>query len=72
MERTRIDLRVDLILRVQNDHMVSSAGTKDCSQGEHWRCRCGEKYLGNGAIQSGRRHVATETLAALDMAAMVP
>jgi len=71
MTDTKTDPRVDLIRRVEEDHRLGAAGTKDCSQGEHWRCRCGQKYKGNGAIENGRRHVAAEILSALDNAASV-
>jgi hypothetical protein len=70
-ETVRVDLRVDLILRVQNDHMVSSCGTDSAPGGEHWRCKCGESYKGKGSIKKGRRHDASEVLAALDAAAVV-
>lgn len=67
-----IDLRVDLILRIEGeDHMVSLAAAKSAPGGERWRCRCGEDYRGDGAIKKGRRHVAAEVLAALDAAAGV-
>lgn len=66
-----MDLRVDLILRVEQDHLVSSVATDRSSHGEHWQCRCGEKYKGKGSISNGRRHVATEVLSALDAAGAV-
>lgn len=65
------DLRVDLIRRVQMQHMVSRAGVKRQGRAEEWRCRCGESYKGDGAIEKGRRHEAAEILAALDEAAVV-
>jgi len=64
-----MDLRVDLILRVQNDHSASAFGTSKSPKGEHWRCACGESYQGKGALSSGHRHSATEILSALDAAA---
>ena len=66
-----VDLRVDLILRVEQDHSVSIAATKEASGGEQWKCRCGEHYKGDGAMRKGRRHVAAEILAALDEAMAV-
>jgi hypothetical protein len=71
MGATKIDLRVDLMLRVENDHMVRSCGTTQARQGEFWNCFCGESYKGDGALKRGRRHVAVEVLAALDEAAGV-
>lgn len=68
---TTTDLRVDLILRVLNDHTIRAVGSKECSRGEHWSCVCGESYQGDGAIKKGRRHEATEVLSALDAAAQV-
>lgn len=64
------DLRVDLVLRVEQDHMIAFASSKEASSGEQWKCQCGEHYKGVGALKKGRRHVATEVLAALDEAAV--
>ncbi len=66
-----VDLRVDLILRVEADHMVSKAGIKHGKRPEEWACRCGQSYTDEGAIKRGRRHVATEIMAALDEAGAV-
>ena len=63
------DLRVDLVLRIQQLHMVSVAGVKRQDRPEEWKCRCGIHHMGDGAIRKGRRHVAEETVAALDEAA---
>jgi hypothetical protein len=65
------DLRVDLIRRVQMQHMLSFAGVKTDRRAEEWRCRCGEGYKGDGAIEKGHRHEAAEILAALDEASVV-
>lgn len=65
------DLRVDLIRRVQMQHMFSYAAVKRDKRPEQWGCRCGEKYEGDGAIEKGHRHEAAMILAALDEAAAV-
>ncbi len=65
------DLRVDLIRRVQMQHMFSYASVKRDKHPEEWRCRCGESYKGDGAIEKGHRHEATEILSALDEAGAV-
>jgi hypothetical protein len=62
------DLRVDLIRSVEQQHMFSSAGIEHGRRPEHWRCKCGLGFEGAGAIERGRRHVASEILAALDEA----
>lgn len=66
-----MDLRVDLILRVEQDHSMMSATTQQARCGEHWQCACGETYKGDGAIKKGLRHCATEVLSALDEASRV-
>lgn len=63
-----VDLRVDLILRVEAEHMCSLAASKSAPKGERWRCRCGVDFKGDGAIKKGRRHQAAEVIAALDEA----
>lgn len=60
--------RVDLVLQVERDHMLTSAGTDQSPAGEHWRCQCGKSYKGEGAIRKGRRHTARKVIAALDEA----
>ena len=62
------DLRVDLIRRVELQHMFSSAAIEHGRSPEHWRCKCGTGFEGAGAIERGLRHVATEILSALDEA----
>ena len=65
------DLRVDLIRRVEAQHMVSSESIEYGHRPEHWRCKCGTAFEGAGAIELGRRHVASEILAALDKAGVM-
>lgn len=65
------DLRIDLIRRVQMQHMFASAGVKHGNRPEQWRCRCGESFKGDGAIEKGHRHEAEQILAALDEAGAV-
>jgi hypothetical protein len=65
------DLRIDLVRRVQLQHMLSYAGVKTEHRAEEWRCKCGADFKGDGAIEKGRRHEAGEILTALDEAAVV-
>ena len=62
------DPRIDIIRRAETAHQFVSAGVKTDTRPMHWRCRCGENYEGDGAIEFGRRHVAEQILAALDYA----
>jgi hypothetical protein len=65
-----MDLRVDLILRVENDHGMRKAATSSARGGEQWACRCGVEFKGDGALSKGRRHHAEVILSALDEAAV--
>lgn len=65
------DPRIDLIRRVQRQHMLSYAHVKTASHAEEWRCKCGVSHTGDGALEKGHRHEAAEILAALDAAAAV-
>lgn len=67
----RVDLRVDLILRVEQEHMFAFASSAQSPRGEEWRCKCGKHHKGKGALMKGRRHQAKKVLAALDQAAQV-
>lgn len=65
------DLRVDLIRRVQLQHSCTYAAIKRDKRAEEHRCRCGQSYKGDGALEQGNRHVAAEILSALDDAVAV-
>lgn len=65
------DPRVDLIRQVQKQHMIRFAAVKRTKKPEEWQCQCGTGFRGDGALEKGRRHEATEILDALDGAAAV-
>lgn len=65
------DMRVDLILRTNEEHMVRMAQIAHGKKREEWECQCGVGFIGPGAIKNGRRHTAEAVLDALDAAALV-
>lgn len=60
------EVRIDVVRGAQERHMVSRAASPQARNGEEWLCKCGEHFMGKGAIALGRRHEAAQILVALD------